>query len=326
MDVILNIAKSILYSIAISIGLIIPNTTSTTVPFLNNNVASDINISEVVSKVDNTINQINTKKIDLVKSTTTKIAKSEKTESPPVVITKKISQLDIQNSKPLIASQIFILTNKERAKLSLPLLVWNQKLAQGAEMKNLDMIKKKYFAHESPDGKGIDYLASSTRYKYSLIGENLAMGDFLSNEEVVTSWMNSPGHKANILKPTFKEIGISTVIGENNGRYVWYATQEFGRPAPSCTPPDVNLESLITNTNSYSKTLKSELLRIKTNIEKGNFSNADIKSLIEQYNFLVNKGNNLQSKVKELVDVYNKSAQVYNACVEKENYEISASK
>lgn len=326
MDSFINAAKSLLYSLAISLGLFIPSGININIPSVANTQNNGIitySTTTTAAKKSAPLIIVQPKEKDFIievkKSTSTLVTKPVKKDDVPVIVTRELSEYELRNKESLDPLKIVALTNIERAKYSLPPLTWNEKLASSANIKARDMITKQYFAHESPDGVGIEQLAQKANYSYSLIGENLAMGDFISSSDVVKGWMDSPGHRANILKPTFKEIGVSAMMGKGEGHSVWYSVQEFGRQPPACLVPDVNLESIIKNSNSYAKNLGSELSKIKSNIESGNFGTDDVKMLIDQYNQLVNKNNSLHNEVKDLVSLYNSTVKKYNDCVTEES-------
>lgn len=91
------------------------------------------------------------------------------------------------------------------------------------------MIEKNYFDHVNPDGENVSDVAAQMGYPYSYLGENLAMGDFRSSEQMVTGWMNSPGHRGNILNPNYVEIGVAAAYAEIKGRKQWISAQIFGK-------------------------------------------------------------------------------------------------
>lgn len=112
------------------------------------------------------------------------------------------------------------LVNAERAKYGLSALTLNTELSAVARAKSQDMKDKNYFSHTSPTyGSPFDMM-KSFGIKYKTAGENIAMG-YRTPEAVVNGWMNSSGHRANILNSSFKEIGVGYVA---NGNY-W--TQMF---------------------------------------------------------------------------------------------------
>ncbi len=110
--------------------------------------------------------------------------------------------------------QVVDLTNQERAKQGLPALKLDTELSKVAKEKSLDMKKNGYFSHTSPNyGSPFDMMNRSA-------GENIAMGQG-SPEEVVNAWMNSEGHRKNILSSSFTHIGVGHVAEGN------YWTQMF---------------------------------------------------------------------------------------------------
>lgn len=122
--------------------------------------------------------------------------------------------------------QVFELVNKERAARGLSMLKYNYELARMARIKSQDMIDKKYFAHESPTYGSPFKMMESFGFKFSSAGENIAYGQKTA-AEVMNAWMNSPGHKANILSETYTTIGVG-VAKTASGTLYW--TQEFMKP------------------------------------------------------------------------------------------------
>jgi len=119
-----------------------------------------------------------------------------------------------------IEQQILTLTNQERAKEGLKALATDAKLMNAAREKSTDMRTNKYFSHTSPTfGSPFDRM-KALGIDYRAAGENIAMGQ-KSADEVVKAWMNSPGHRENIMKPNFTHIGIGY---DSQGHY-W--TQQF---------------------------------------------------------------------------------------------------
>ncbi len=98
--------------------------------------------------------------------------------------------------------------NRERAAYGLGPLQLEPRLSLAAEDRVEDMMAKRYFDHVSPDGVNPFSWVKARGYRYRMIGENLALG-YTSSQSVVTGWMNSPGHRANILKDGFDEVGIA---------------------------------------------------------------------------------------------------------------------
>jgi len=122
------------------------------------------------------------------------------------------------------------LTNQERANLVLPLLKRNPILDQAAQLKANDMAVNGYFAHNSPTGITPWYWFGQVGYLFTYAGENLAV-HFSDSDEVVSAWMASPTHRANIVNSNYTEIGIGTARGIYQGYETVFVVQLFGRPA-----------------------------------------------------------------------------------------------
>jgi uncharacterized YkwD family protein len=119
--------------------------------------------------------------------------------------------------------EVLNIVNKERAAKGLSALKFNAELSKVATTKSQDMIDKNYFAHNSPTyGSPFDMM-KKFGITYKSAGENIAMGQ-KTPQEVMTAWMNSEGHRKNILNSSFTEIGIG-IAKDKNGRLYW--TQMF---------------------------------------------------------------------------------------------------
>lgn len=141
------------------------------------------------------------------------------------------------------------LTNDQRKDNNAPTLKVNSLLTQAAEMKARDMASKGYFAHTSPEGKTPWYWFDQVGYKYSYAGENLAV-NFFESKDVAEAWMNSPSHRANIVKKDYTEIGIGVANGIYEGRDTVFVAQLFGAPIVSAfnTTDKTNTETKPTTT------------------------------------------------------------------------------
>ncbi|MBP7006601.1 MAG: hypothetical protein KBC44_01400 [Candidatus Pacebacteria bacterium] len=124
------------------------------------------------------------------------------------------------------------LTNEERIDNDVPVLKENPLLVQAAKAKAEDMASKGYFAHTSPEGITPWYWLKQAGYSYKSAGENLAI-NFLDSEDVSRAWMNSPTHRANIVKKEYTEIGIAVANGMYKGRKTIFVAQFFGTPIAS---------------------------------------------------------------------------------------------
>jgi len=105
--------------------------------------------------------------------------------------------------------EVIRLTNIERARVGAAPLSANENLMMAARFKSQEMHNLRYFAHSSPV-YGSFYNISSELFGYDAMGENLATGH-RTPEEVVNAWMNSPGHRENMLRSGFTEIGVGLV-------------------------------------------------------------------------------------------------------------------
>jgi len=132
-------------------------------------------------------------------------------------------------SSNITPERIIDLTNKERAKLGLPLLRENKLLSEAARQKAADMFAFNYWAHVSPSGRSPWSFFADVGYKYQYAGENLAR-DFTDSDSVVQAWMNSPTHRENIVNPHYQEIGVAVVDGTLQGTQTTLVVQLFGTP------------------------------------------------------------------------------------------------
>lgn len=132
-----------------------------------------------------------------------------------------------------ILPQVLVeLTNNNRADDLLPALRVNQILTEAARLKAQDMAQYGYFSHVSPRGVTPWYWFQKVGYNYSAAGENLAV-NFSDSSDVVRAWMNSEGHKKNILNQKFSDIGIGIAEGTYKNRTTIFIVQLFGTPSRS---------------------------------------------------------------------------------------------
>jgi uncharacterized YkwD family protein/spore coat assembly protein SafA len=122
-----------------------------------------------------------------------------------------------------IESQVVQLTNQERAKHGLRPLTQDWELSRVARYKSVDMRDKNYFSHTSPTYGSPFTMMKNFGISYRAAAENIAAGQTTA-QEVVNSWMNSPGHRANILSGNYTYIGVGYAKGGSQ-RHYW--TQMF---------------------------------------------------------------------------------------------------
>lgn len=118
------------------------------------------------------------------------------------------------------AERVAALVNHEREANGLPLLRYSETLSEAADIRAEEI--QTYFSHTRPDGRSCFTAVTDMGIRYRYIGENIAYGQ-RSPEEVMNGWMNSSGHRANILSNNVEYIGIG--VAEKNGVYYW--TQFF---------------------------------------------------------------------------------------------------
>ncbi|MFG2818580.1 sigma-70 family RNA polymerase sigma factor [Kitasatospora sp. NPDC048365] len=121
--------------------------------------------------------------------------------------------------------QVLDLVNSERARNGCGPMRMNAQLQQAAQRHSDDMAARDFFDHTNPDGVGPQQRIDATGYRWSRWGENIARGQ-QGASSVMTSWMNSQGHRANILNCSFTEMGVGIHTGSGGP---WW-TQDFGTP------------------------------------------------------------------------------------------------
>lgn len=129
------------------------------------------------------------------------------------------------------------LINRERQARGLGALRMSRTLARPAQRHSADMAARRYFSHTSPSGTTMGARIARSGYtrggRGHVIGENIAWGTgaVSTPASIVRGWMNSPGHRANILSPRYREIGIGVVGRAPNGAAGGTYTTDFGARA-----------------------------------------------------------------------------------------------
>ncbi|GLW70874.1 hypothetical protein Kpho02_31730 [Kitasatospora phosalacinea] len=135
------------------------------------------------------------------------------------------SSASAQQRSADLAQQVLELVNSERAKAGCGPVAANAKLATAALRHSEDMAARNFFDHTNPDGAGPQQRIDAVGYAWSGWGENIARGQ-KDAAAVMDSWMNSSGHRANILNCKFTELGVGVHLGSGGP---WW-TQDFGTP------------------------------------------------------------------------------------------------
>lgn len=123
-------------------------------------------------------------------------------------------------------NEVARLVNAERAKAGLPALKINWQLSRVARYKSADMAERGYFSHYSPTYGTPFHMMENFGLRFSAAGENIAYGQ-RTPAEVMRDWMNSPGHRNNIMSRSYTEIGVGLAKNKNG---VCYWTQMFMKP------------------------------------------------------------------------------------------------
>lgn len=160
---------------------------------------------------------------------------------------------DVAN-KSTVTRDLIRAINTERAKAKLPPLRTNDTLTQLAEFYACRLIEGDFFNHTDPfDGSTVDRRASDFGYPFIKIGENLAAGQ-RDIDQTVAEWMNSPGHKANILDAAFTELGVAVKEGGKNSP-CWVL--EFGRPITAGEEAATSTAPVTTTSNTSAATSRT---------------------------------------------------------------------
>lgn len=156
-------------------------------------------------------------------------------------------------------------TNNQRIANGLGALALNGQLNQAAQAKANDMAARNYWSHNTPDGQTPWTFVSAAGYDYQAVGENLAYG-FATSNDTITGWMNSPGHRANILNSNYLDVGFGIInipnyqsSGPQTLVVAFYgrsanstATAPAPSPAPVTTTPKASTPAPTTTTQTGS--------------------------------------------------------------------------
>lgn len=247
-------------------------------------------------------------------------------EIPPVETQVEEQIVEEQISAPLVTEEetidslltqsgIIQWTNVQREQSGLPLLRENPKLNASAQEKMQDMFAGQYFAHVSPSGVEVSDLAKVFSYQFITIGENLARGNFQNDQVLVQAWMDSPGHRANILNAKYQEIGVAVGQGIFEGQVTWIAVQHFALPLSACAQPDKALLAEIEENQQQSEELLATLIALQNEIQAMRPKRGPIyQQKVTEYNNLVSQYNALIEETKDLVEQYNTQVQLFNQC------------
>ncbi|MFI5941468.1 CAP domain-containing protein [Streptomyces uncialis] len=122
-------------------------------------------------------------------------------------------------------TEVAALVNTERNANGCKDITTDARLNRAAEGHSRDMAERDYFDHTSPDGRGVGDRVTAAGYEWSAVGENIAMGQPTA-VAVVEAWLDSPGHRANILNCEYTQMGLGVDTSDGGPRW----TQVFAAP------------------------------------------------------------------------------------------------
>lgn len=217
----------------------------------------------------------------------------------------------------LTRSGVFTQTNSQREQSGAAPLTENHLLNKAAEYKLSDMFFNQYFAHVSPLNEyGPSDWVEKTGYAYRLVGENLALGGFENDADLIRAWMDSPGHRANILNKDFTEIGIAVGKDTFEGQKTWLAVQVFANPLPTCPSPNEAIKNQIESSSQFIGSLSEQIKELSNKLVVLKKTNRPLyNQKVNEYNALIEQYNDLASRQKENIKRYNDQVNQYNACV-----------
>jgi uncharacterized protein YkwD len=247
----------------------------------------------------------------------TEVPVSKQVVAPGPLLAPTSLNQDNPSSDDLSVSGVIKYTNEARLQNgNLLVLTENKKLDHDAQIKISDMFSKQYFEHVSPSGVGPSELAKAVGYEYILVGENLALGNFQGDAKLLDAWMNSPGHRANILNGRYREIGAAVGRGMYHGDEVWLAVQSFGLPLSACPVIDAHLKAVIESNNIQLVDLRAKLDAKKIEIQGTSTDDSNYNIYAEEYNAIIKPYNDLVEKNRALITDFNAQTHAFNDCAQ----------
>jgi len=141
-------------------------------------------------------------------------------------------------------AELLQLTNTERQNAGLPALTLSSQLGQAAQNHAEDMATNNYFSHDGLNGSQPWDRAKAAGYNYSYVGENIYAG-LSTATAVIKGWMNSQGHRENILNPNYTEIGFGYAYNQSSD-YRHYWVQVFGKAMGGSIPTVQDVQDSLT--------------------------------------------------------------------------------
>ncbi len=135
-------------------------------------------------------------------------------------------------------------TNEARKQAGQSELALNEKLVKAAELKAQDMFANQYWAHSSPSGVEPWQWLKDVDYEYAAAGENLAK-NFTSSSAIVTAWLDSPTHKANVLSQDYNEVGFAVLEGDLEDKPTSVVVALYGLPVQNAIAGEQNQQTFV---------------------------------------------------------------------------------
>lgn len=182
-----------------------------------------------------------------------------------------------------------------------------------------DMQDAQYFGHLSSTPYGADDMAHYFSYRYLRFGENIALGDFQNDTEVVNTWLKSQEHRANILNTHFHEIGAAVGLVSDLGRSRWMCVQVFGLAVTDCPKVDESLAEVIAAEKTHVMQLEHASATLATMMKNIPLhSAAGVASYHQKINDYALISDSIRYRIgiiNTLVQEYNKQVHAFNSCI-----------
>jgi uncharacterized protein YkwD len=211
-------------------------------------------------------------------------------------------------------------TNIARASTSPDLgpLAHDLDLDRIAEARLEDMFAKQYFEHFSPEGIGAAQVAEEIGYEYAIIAENIALGNFENDKVLVQAWMDSPGHRANILNKSFTHLGVAVGRNVYQGRATWIAVQIFAKPKSLCPDPSTVLKKeidvLTAELKNQKRDIDADYAWLEKNRPRPGENPNEYNKRVSEYNEEVRLYSAKADLLKKKINEYNAQVVSFNKC------------
>ena len=172
-------------------------------------------------------------------------------------------------------------TNAKRQEAGLSPLALSSTLSVAAANKAEDMFSKNYWAHNSPAGATPWDFVTGAGYRYTVAGENLAK-NFSTSQGVVDAWMASPSHRANILKPNYRDVGLAVVNGTLNGEETTLVVEMFGATPGeiALAPPEPSPQPVVVPEQAASVNIPAPTIQPEPETAVSGFQSVNVQPLL----------------------------------------------